>query len=82
MTKYQKLAEKALLEKKERLHRKYYSRESYENLLLNVCKQANYEIPKKYSEWPDFLLLDCINTILKECNCTSMSLDELEMELL
>lgn len=82
MLKYQKLAEKALTEKKERLHIKYHSRLTYEILLVNTCKQANYEIPKKYSEWPDFLLLDCINTILKECNCTSLSLDELEMELL
>lgn len=79
--KYQKLAEKAFIEKKERLHNKYHSRQTYEALLVNVCKSANYEIPKKYNEWPDFLLLDCINTILKECDCIPMTLDELEMEL-
>jgi len=60
----------------------YHSREIYENLLANICKQANYEVPKKVETWPDFLLLDCINTILKECGCISMTLDELEMELL
>lgn len=74
--------EKELADRCDRLHRKYHSRQTYETLLVNVCNSANYEIPKAYEVWPDFQLLDYINTILKECGCISMTLDELEMELL
>jgi hypothetical protein len=60
---------------------KHNRRKSYEQLYLRLCNELDLP-PKQQQKMPDCTLLLNINEMIIKLDCTPLTQDELEMELM
>lgn len=60
----------------------HHTRENYELYLTTLCRETREKMPENISKYPDFKLLLFLNNLLIKHNCTPLTEDELELELI
>lgn len=63
------------------MNNKKHYRKSYENLYKRLCWEVDI-VPIDVSSFSDYQLLKELNTLLIKWNCTPLTEEELEMDLI